>query len=242
MWWAPRRPDWWVALLFAVGSICFALGATPMYASAVGIQADDVTYFVGSLFFTSAAFLQLLLSCGVVPVMTRPLAGVRWRTLVRAPHRPEWWASIVQFSGTLLFNVSTFAAMHQALTTTQQERRIWAPDALGSIAFLVASALAYADVERPWVTWRPRDLNWSVATLNMVGSLAFGASAIAAYVVPTTGDLRNAQVANAGTWIGAVCFFLGAVLLVPDQAESAGPVSDPDRGRTVASPGQRDDG
>ena len=98
-------------------------------------------------------------------------------------------------------------------------RRVWAPDALGSIVFLVASALAYAGVRRPWFRWRPRDLDWSVTTLNMVGSIAFGVSAVAAKVVGPTGDVRSVALMNLGTFVGALCFLAGAVLLIPDEAE-----------------------
>ena len=65
-WWAPGRADWQVSAAFAVGSACFAVGAIPVYAAAVGAVADGVTYFVGSLFFTTAALLQVLLSAGVI--------------------------------------------------------------------------------------------------------------------------------------------------------------------------------
>jgi len=53
-----RTGLWWTAVLFIVGSSCFALGSFPPYSSWVGASADGVTYFVGSLFFTSAATLQ----------------------------------------------------------------------------------------------------------------------------------------------------------------------------------------
>jgi len=212
----PGRADWQVAALFIVGSACFALGALPGYASMVGTEADGVTYFVGSLFFTSAALLQFLISIGVVRADRRPRAGVQWRLMWRAPRQVEWWAGSVQLVGTLFFNLSTFAALHQNFTVTEANRRVWGPDVLGSIAFLVASGLVYADVRRPWLAWRPRDLGWSVATLNLVGSVAFGASAIAAKVL-STGDLRNLALANLGTFVGALCFLLGAVLLIPDQ-------------------------
>ena len=220
IWWAPANPDWWVAALFIVGSACFALGSVPLYSSWAGYTGDGITYFVGSLFFTSAALFQLLLSAGIVPRMPRPFAGVRWRTLVRAPHNPAWWAAIVQFGGTVLFNISTFAALNQSLDVTQANRRVWTPDVLGSVAFLVASALAFSDVSRPWLRWRPGDLDWSVATLNMVGSLAFGISAVAAQVLTTTEDLRNSQLADLGTFVGAICFLVGAVLLIPDDARA----------------------
>ena len=46
------------ALLFAIGSVCFALGALPGYASLVGTTADNATYAIGSVFFTVASFIQ----------------------------------------------------------------------------------------------------------------------------------------------------------------------------------------
>lgn len=95
------------------------------------------------------------------------------------------------------------------------------PDARGSVAFLIASSLVFADVRRPWLTWRPCDLGWSVAVLNLVGSVAFAVSAMGAYVVPSTGALRSLKLDNLGTFIGALCFLAGAVLLFPDQAEQA---------------------
>src|SRR6478752_3094323 len=99
--------------------MCFMLGALPGYASLVGVTADGVTYFIGSLFFTTAALLQVLLSTGAIRPDVRPRAGVQWRSRVRAVDRPEWWAGSVQFVGTLLFNISTFAALNDSLTVTE---------------------------------------------------------------------------------------------------------------------------
>src|SRR5665811_1102933 len=101
----------------------------------------------------------------------------------------------------------------RSLTGTTDYDHVWTPDAFGSIAFVVASALAYADVHRPWVAWRPRGLGWSVAPLNMAGSLAFGISAAASRIAPASGELRNAALANLGTFVGAICFLAGAILL-----------------------------
>ena len=56
-WWAPQARGWWIAVLFAIGSLLFAIGSVPGYASAAGARWDNVTFFTGSLFFTSAAFL-----------------------------------------------------------------------------------------------------------------------------------------------------------------------------------------
>ena len=52
----PVRLNAVIAWLFIVGSACFVLGSVPAYVNAVGGTVDGVTYFVGSLFFTSASF------------------------------------------------------------------------------------------------------------------------------------------------------------------------------------------
>ena len=57
-WWAPGAMDWWIGVLFAVGSVCFALGSFPPYATALGTTPDNITFFIGSIFFTTASFLQ----------------------------------------------------------------------------------------------------------------------------------------------------------------------------------------
>jgi hypothetical protein len=44
-----------ISILLMIGSACFAVGAVPAYAGAVGVTADGVTFFVGSLFFTEVA-------------------------------------------------------------------------------------------------------------------------------------------------------------------------------------------
>jgi len=63
---------------------------------------------------------------------------------------------------------------------------------------------------------------------RVVGFLPFvvdGASAVAAYVVPSTGDALDLAGANVFTSLGALCFLIGAVLLLP-QAANVSPASD----------------
>jgi hypothetical protein len=47
--------------------------------------------------------------------------------------------------------------------------------------------------------------------------VAFGVSAVAGYISPATGQLRNAERSNLGTLIGALCFLAGALLLLPER-------------------------
>jgi hypothetical protein len=43
----------WMALCFALGSVCFLVGPFPGYAQLVGDTTDAVTFFVGAIFFTA---------------------------------------------------------------------------------------------------------------------------------------------------------------------------------------------
>ena len=217
-WWAPRSRSWWIGVLFAIGSILFALGAVPGYAQAVGRLPDSVTFFIGSLFFTSAAFLEYWES---VDFSAGPSAH-RLRRLISAhPRQIDWWASGIQLIGTLYFNVSTAVAISTDLSAQTARQHVWRPDAVGSVCFLVASGLAWAEVSHGWASWSPRTLSWWITLLNLVGSVAFGVSAVASYVVPATGQIRDLERSNLGTFVGALCFLIGAVLLLPEGAETA---------------------
>jgi hypothetical protein len=224
-WWAPGARGWWIAILFAVGSLLFAVGSVPAYVSAAGARWDSVTYFVGSLFFTSAAFLSYREAVDAAPGAQDP--GHR-RFFVVQPRRIDWWATAVQLAGTLYFNVSTGVAMAANLTAQAAHQHVWRPDAVGSVCFLVASALAWYEVCHGWAAWRPRLWSWWITLLNLLGSVAFGVSAVAGYISPVTGQLRNAERANLGTLVGAVCFLAGAVLLLPERTlETSGQVAPP---------------
>jgi YrhK-like protein len=186
------RRVWWTGVLFAAGSVCFAVASFASQWASVSRPAIGVTFFVGSLAFTAASYLQLTTSS-----------------------RDERLASLVQLAGTLFFNVSTFAGMQHGFDARETDLRVWAPDAFGSVCFLVASALALAGVG--W-RWRPRSRSWRIAALNMVGSVAFGVAAVTSLVEPSTSEPVSAAIANAGTTSGALCFLAGALMMLPQAA------------------------
>lgn len=205
-----RRRDVSIVVLFSVGSILFALGALPWYAEAVGLRATALTFFTGSLLFTSAAFLQYSQAVDALSTVGRR------RTLwVWAPQNIGWLACAVQLAGTLWFNWSTGNALRVNLDAAQADQLVWRPDALGSTAFLVASGLAWRDAYRDRADGPRRPWTWWAALMNLIGSIAFGISAVAAYIVPSSGDIWDAELANLGTFVGAVCFLIGALLLLP---------------------------
>ena len=110
-WWAPRARGWWIAVLFAVGSLLFALGSVPAYVGAVGTRWDSVTFFIGSLFFTAAGFLTYREAVDAGP---RTPGSAHRHFFVFQPHRIDWWATAIQLAGTLWFNISTGVA-HQSI-------------------------------------------------------------------------------------------------------------------------------
>jgi hypothetical protein len=203
---------WWMDELFIIGSAFFALGSAPGYSSLVPAEVVVVTFFVGSLFFTSAATLQYL-------------GTTDGRLFAWQPADIDWAASLIQLFGTLWFNVNTWAAHDVGLDAQAQDLRIWTPDYIGSVCFLVSSGLAVIALGRP--PWRERR-PWRINGLNLLGSIFFMASAIAAFVLPDTDDLVDATLANSGTFLGALCFLVAARM---DQ-KGTSPATD-DEGVTV---------
>lgn len=61
---------------------------------------------------------------------------------------------------------------------------------------------------------------WRIAMLNMVGSVFFGISAIASLIDPSTGDVLDADLTNSTTFLGAVCFLAGGLLLMPRRGRA----------------------
>jgi hypothetical protein len=206
-----RALTWWIGLLFAAGSTCFVVGPIPAYANAVGAHADALTFVVGSWFFTVAAYLTYM-------EVVRQGGGrfVGWM-----PHRRGYWAALIQLTGTVYFNISTAAALFD-VPSDLENRIVWRPDAIGSVCFLVASAIAFAEAGHRWWSWRPGERDWHITALNMWGSVFFGLSAVGAHVDPS-GSLNNVQLANGGTFLGALCFLVASILLMmPERRTYSG--------------------
>jgi hypothetical protein len=208
--WAPRHAWWWIAVLFAAGSTCFLVAPIPAFLQLVGPVADGVVFFAGSLLFTSAAALQWLQTIN---------AGRPDRRLLRfEPHRIDWWSAGVQLLGTLFFNATTFRALQTGLDSPSYDRLVWRPDAFGSVCFLISGYLAYVEVNGHLLGRPRRTLESAIASVNLLGCLAFGVSAVTAFVVPSTGSEINLSLVNLCTSLGALCFLVGALLLLPQGA------------------------
>ena len=223
--WAPQRLAWWIAFAFLVGSTCFALGA---YASNnpgftfLGLdQAQNINriFFIGSLFFTTAAGLQLLESINgdIADADPQPTSSrKRWKWIAWKPRNAGYMAAAIQFAGTLLFNLNTASAMIPSLHWFGADLLIWTPDFIGSIFFLLSSYIALIEVSHRFFAFQPQKIEWWIAMLNMLGSIAFMISALSCFFLPQTGESIWGWGANFYTLLGALCFWMGAYLMIPE--------------------------
>jgi hypothetical protein len=182
-----RRQCW----LFAIGSSLFAVATMPGLSAVVGAGLANLLCFIGSWFFTTAGWMQLVLS--------GPALG--------------WLSAATQFAGTILFNISTGASLW-AHAVKPERRLVWAPDATGSLAFLVSGVLGVVAVTAVVGIVELKSRDWQAEWINMIGCVAFGVSALGAFVTKS-GVTEDALLANAGTFIGALCFLAAALLVLP---------------------------
>jgi hypothetical protein len=172
-----------MAFFFATGSLCFLVGPFPGYAQLVGAEADAITFFVGSILFTIGGSLQTSLCW-----------HERWTA--------DWWTATTQSLGTLFFNVTTFMALDTTFSNPDYDRLVWRPDALGSVCFLVSGVIAFAAAAQG---------DRREVSVNLLGCVFFGISAVAGYLVPSSGEILDLAWANWNTALGAACFLACAV-------------------------------
>ena len=99
-------------------------------------------------------------------------------------------AAAIQAFGAILFQTSMTGALINSLNVAQQERIIWAPDLVGAVCFVTAS------------------------------SMFFVLSALGAYIVPLTDQSIYPEVANVGTFIGAIFFFISSIPGLPPKTKA----------------------
>lgn len=187
---------------FIIGSALFALGSAPGFNDWAGANAANLCYFLGAWFFTGAGLIQLVRSG---PMMTK--VDYSPGQMFRA----EWLAASTQFLGTLLFNVSTTAAL-MARTVEGEQHLVWNPDAGGSVAFLLSGGfvlLAFVRAGNDFWSGTKPDF-WS-GQINMLGCIAFGVAAVGGFI-NKNGSTADAALSNWGTFIGALCFLVSSAI------------------------------
>jgi hypothetical protein len=222
--WMPGQLNWWIGVIFALGSLLFALASVlslaPALAQAWSLDLTGINaiFFAGSIPFTIAAYLQLLQAAN---------AGEFSRDGTRSPRRPMlfgwqphnigWLSCALQFVGTILFNVNTFDAMIPSLTWFEEDLVIWAPNIIGSILFLASGYLAFIETCHAHWAWKPSSLSWWVVFINLLGCVGFMISAAFAMFLPEPSNIERITLSIAFTLLGAIGFLVGSLLMLPES-------------------------
>lgn len=219
-----RRLNMVAAAAFTVGGSLFALGAALAQLGSGNPTAPASVFFAGGLFFNTGGYATVLQAInsprGIDPDGSPRYE--RWRWWSWEPDRIEWVSAVVLFGGTLAFGVNLLDSFLQGLTVQQENRLIWAPDIIGCAMFLISGHLALVEVCHGRLCVRRNELGWWIAALNQIGSYLFLVSALAAFVNPETSSEVNEQLANWGTFGGALCFAIGGVLQAFERPRAAG--------------------
>ncbi|MDU9005985.1 hypothetical protein QO231_19305 [Sedimentitalea todarodis] len=223
-----QRPayNWWTGLAFSLGSLLFILGATlsliPNSLSAVQI---GIIFFCGSIPFTTAGFLQNFQAANAADFSPEaPSFPERLHLLGWHRNNLGWLSTITQFLGTVAFNFNTFDAIYPATGWYQQDLTIWLPGMLGSVLFLVSGYLAFMETSHAYWSWKPHDLDWRIVFINLLGCIFFMTAGILAVVPKGPEPGWIVDLANIHLWFGALCFLLGALLMMREsrQVETLG--------------------
>ncbi|MEH6592491.1 MAG: hypothetical protein V7746_19655 [Halioglobus sp.] len=220
--WMPRQLNWWIGVVFAVGASLFVLACVlflyPSVATAWSVTESQVdwVFFLGSIPFTTAAYLQLFQAANAGTMVGDKKARRVW--IGWYPGDAGWLSCSLQFAGTLMFNVNTFDAMLPGLSWWQQDLLVWVPNLFGSILFLSSGYLAWIEICHAHWAWEPDHISWWIGGINLLGCIAFMISAVFAFIPAQTLIFDAITVSLVFTLLGAIAFLLGALLLLPETA------------------------
>ena len=191
----------WMALFFALGSTCFLVGPFPGYVQLVGASADAITFFVGSILFTAGGALQSW------------LAWDEWRS-ADVGGRAAWWSADrpVRRDAVLQRHDLSGDACRADELRLRQARLATRLARVDLLPRLGRDRLPRARA-RGWHGWLPArgGEGWWQPAVNLLGCIFFGISAVAGYVVPSTGSMLDLAAANWNTSLGAACFLACAL-------------------------------
>ncbi len=220
--WMPRQLNWWIGIVFAVGSLLFAgasvLSLSPQLAAACSLNstAINVIFFAGSIPFTLAGYLQLFQAANASEFARKGTQSKKRSLFGWRPRDIGWLSCALQFIGTILFNLNTFDAMIPSLNWFQRDVLIWVPNIGGSVFFLVSGYLAFIETCHASWAWAPKSLSWWVVFTNLLGCVGFMISALFAIILPGTPNSEAIAISVVFTLLGAIGFLVGSLLMLPE--------------------------
>ena len=211
----------WIGLPFVIGSILFIV-AVPIGASSE--LASALLFFVGSTLY--------LIGAGADAWNARSTAhnGTQWRGSVDTQGttttgwtkylRRRFSASLIQAFGAVLFQVMVIAGLIAGLNPFWVDVLIWEPDIVGSLCFVVSSAMLVS-IRHPLAGRGDfRDRIKGASLLNLAGSLCFLAGSVGAFVPLTAGAPISPLLSSYGTVVGGMFFLIGSWPGLPERLRS----------------------
>ncbi|MBR0648303.1 hypothetical protein GXW78_01390 [Roseomonas terrae] len=222
--WQGRRYNWSIGAIFALGSFLFMLGSMMSLISAgpwqPSVACTNLVFFLGSIPFTTAAYLQHFQAANERDFTLDPdrpgrrrLSWIGWH-----PRSAGWFSTFAQLIGTIAFNMNTFNAMVAPSAWLIQDVAVWMPDLVGSVLFLLSGYLAFIEAGHRYWSWRPQPLSWQIAFVNLIGCVAFMVAAITAFVPGSPEAPWIVPTSMVQLLVGASCFFVGAVLTMRESS------------------------
>jgi len=211
-----------IAILFMIGSFCFVVASVfILYPNTnLFLMNPALVYFIGSIFFTSASYLQYLqvINADITNIKHTTSLEREWIWFAYRWKNLGFLASFIQLIGTVLFNLNTYDGMINNLTYIQEEIFISMPNVIGSICFLLASFFAWLEVYHDKNMKRFSSVLWWIIWLNILGSVFFGFSAIYGFSF----NMYNSnfqEIAVYFTMFGGMSFLIASYLLIPETQQ-----------------------
>lgn len=224
--WRTSGYNWWMGLLFALGSMLFmaasAFSLLPPGRQLLTEGIINVIFFAGSIPFTLAGYLQLFQAANLpaFAVEPRPETSPRVALIGWHPESAGWVSAFAQFIGTIQFNFNTYDALRMPNRWYVEDIAVWTPGMVGSVLFLVSGYLAFIETCGGYWRWRPRELDWRIVVWNLFGCIFFMTASILAFVPWGTEASWIPAISNVHLFLGAFCFLVGAALSMRESRQA----------------------
>ena len=202
-----------IALLFIVGASLFFAGSLMSLLGADSAFREDGVFFVGSIFFTAAAYVQYLQSINNSEDVHLANADGRWRPWAWQPDRIDFWVTATQFLGALFFNFNTYDSF-ASHTKAEELLSVWIPDIIGSILFMISGSLSVVEFNTRPIFWPRSSLQSAITVVNFWGCVFFMGSALLALGAILVPGGISGNLSLALTAAGAAAFFASSTLML----------------------------
>lgn len=202
-----------IAGLFIVGASLFIVGSLLSLLVSAPEFSPGRIFFAGSIFFTSAAYVQYLQSINNSEHLHLQKNDKGWVFWAWQTGRIDFWVTGTQLLGAVCFNFNTFDDLRE-LSRTGEFATVWLPNFIGSILFMVSGYLSVIEFNTRPIFWPRKSLQSVITLLNFWGCVAFMISALLALVDVVSPGGISGSLSLMLTAIGAGGFLSASTLML----------------------------